>query len=67
MIKSPDNNGRSQFYCKQGAHFVLEHNGEKVLSKGPCGQISTEHTLEYFDTEFDMEDRIVFLGLVDDE
>jgi len=65
MIKQPDENGISNCDC-DGAHFIIVHDNVSLFFKGQhAGRISTGpgKTIEYFDTEFDMEDRITFLDL----
>ena len=68
-IKSKDTTGPyAGFYnclC-DGGHWLLNHDNVKVLAKGKAGQMSSPHPVEYFDTELEMEERIVQLGLIDD-
>lgn len=67
MIVPKDENGISHCPCN-GDHFILVHNDSKVILKGVhSGLTSTgsPNTIEYFETEEEMEDRINELGLVD--
>ena len=50
-----------------GNHWLLVHDSTKVMFKGVhSGLTSSGHPIEYFDTETEMEERIVQLGLIDD-
>ena len=50
-----------------GDHWILVHDSSKVYFKGVhAGLTSSGHQIEYFDSELEMEERIVQLGLVDD-
>jgi hypothetical protein len=64
MIVTPQENGISEIFCN-GDHWMVLHDDSKVLFKGQCGHGITPHTIEYFDTELDMETRIIQLGLED--
>ncbi len=66
MIVPANQNGISNYLCT-GGKFVLRHDGDKVLDRDTCGQHTTPDILEVFDTELDMETRIVQLGLIDDD
>ena len=62
MIVTPDENGTSDLTCN-GDHWMLVHDGDKVMFKGRCGHATTPETIEYFNTELEMEERIVQLDL----
>jgi hypothetical protein len=61
----PDTDGSSHRYCK-GGDWRLVHDGSKAYVMGHhCGQTSAGpgRTIEYFDTELELDERIVFLDL----
>lgn len=65
MQITKQSNGIAWFNC-QGGHWFLIHNGTEVKQKGLVyGQGGSKDTVEYFDTETEMEERIVQLGLED--
>ena len=43
--------------------WLIVHKDGELLSKGKAGQVTTPWDMEDFDTELEMEDRIVSLGL----
>jgi len=60
---TPDENGVSDCLCNLD-HWILVHDGSEVISMGKWRQSTTKQTIEYFDTEAEMEEHIDELNLV---
>lgn len=65
MIVELDENGELNCTC-DGNHWILVHDNSKVIVAGIHAGVTstpTSNTIEYFNTELEMEERIVQLGL----
>ncbi len=63
MAQITEENGISDCTCN-GDHWFIVYNGTEYLFHGLHeGQVTTPHTIEYFDTEQEMIDRVDVLGV----
>ena len=61
-VVTPDEHGVSDCHC-DCSHWILVHDGSKVLAMGQWRQSTSKKTIEYFDTEMDMLAHILVEGL----
>ena len=55
-------------FNSDGDHWLIIYSGTDVLFWGKySGQLTSPHLIEYFDTEVEMFDRFLALGLTQDE
>lgn len=67
MIITKQSNGITWYNC-QGQRWFLIHDNSKVIKKGQVfGQGGSRDIVEHFDTETEMEERLVQLGLTEDD
>jgi len=65
MILEADENGKKKCTCDGRHWFLMYVDGKVTFADTHCGTVEAgkNFTVEYFDSEADMQDRITELGL----
>ena len=60
-----DEHGVSDCFCN-GSHWLVAYQGSNLTFFGQHkGEVTTKGTIDYYDTELEASERVVFLGLED--